>query len=135
MCKVKSATYTTMVRPTFEYASAVWDPHKQKDSLEKLGHRRAAMYVNNNYMDISPGSVTSMLKHLKWTSLEYRRRQIRLGMLYKINRDLVDTNPASFFHYSDLRTRGAQRLHQEQIQHPAIYLLSPFNGVLPDRVD
>ena len=29
--KVKSATYTTMVRPTLEYASAVWDPHKQKD--------------------------------------------------------------------------------------------------------
>ena len=38
-------------------------------------------------------------------------------MLYKINNDLVDMNPASFFHHSEPRTRGAQRLHQEQAQH------------------
>ena len=81
--KVKTATYTTLVRPTLEYASAVWDPYKQKDIqlLENI-QRRAARYMNN-YMDRSPGSVTSMLDNLKWTSLEHRRRQIHLGMLYK----------------------------------------------------
>ena len=78
--KVKTATYTTLVRPTLEYALAVWDPYKQKDAqlLENV-QRRAARYVNNNYMDRSPGSVTSMLENQKWTSLEHRRRQIRLG--------------------------------------------------------
>ena len=30
--KVKTATYITLVRPTLEYASAVWDPYKQKDA-------------------------------------------------------------------------------------------------------
>ena len=90
--KVKTATYTTLVHPTLEYASAVWDPYKQKDAqlLENV-HRRAARYVNNNYKDRSPGCVTSMLENLKWTSLEHRRRQIRLGMLYKINKGLVDS--------------------------------------------
>ena len=80
--KVKSATYTTMVRPTLEYTPAVWDPYTQREAqlLEKV-QRRAARYVNNNYTDRSPGSVTSMLEYLKWTSLEHRRRQIRLGML------------------------------------------------------
>ena len=97
--KVKTATYTTLVRPTLEYASAVWDPYKQKDAqlLENV-QRRAARYVNNNYKDRSPGCVTSMVKNLKWTSLEHRRRHIRLGMLYKINKGLVDINPANFFH-------------------------------------
>ena len=122
--KVKSATYTTMVRPTLEYASAVWDPHKQWEAqlLEKVQHR-AARNVNNNYTDRSPGSVTPMLENLKCTSLEHRRRQIRLEMLYKINKGLVDINPASFFHYSDPRTRVAQRMHQGHIPH-----LAPFHS-------
>ena len=60
--KVKTTTYTTLVRPTLEYASAVWDPYKQNDAqlLENV-QRRAARYMNNNYADRSPDSVTSML--------------------------------------------------------------------------
>ena len=76
--KVKTATYTTLVRPTLEYASAVWDSYKQKDvQLLENVQRRAARYVNNNYTDISPGSVTTMLENLKWTSLEHRRYKIQ----------------------------------------------------------
>ena len=68
---------------------AVWDPHKQKDIrlLEKV-QRRAARYVTNSYSDRSPDTVTSMLEYSKWTSVEHRRRQIRLGMLNKINNGL-----------------------------------------------
>ena len=64
--KVKSATYTAMVRPTLEYASAVFDPHKQKDIrlLEKV-KRRAARYVTNNYTHRSPGTITTKLEYLK----------------------------------------------------------------------
>ena len=96
--KVRSATYTTTVRPTLEYASAVCDPDKQKDIrlLEKI-QSRAASYVTNNYTDRSPGTVTSVLEYLKWTSLEHRRQQIHLGMLYKINNGLLDINPDIFF--------------------------------------
>ena len=59
-------------------------------------------------------------RNLKWTSLEHRRRQIRLVMLCKINKGLVDISPASFLRHSDPRTRGTQRLHQEQTQHPVL---------------
>ena len=35
------------------------------------------------------------------------------------------TNPGSFFRHSDPRTRGAQRLHQEEAQHPCLFQWSP----------
>jgi len=76
----------------------------------------AARYVTNNCMDRSLLSVTSMLGNLKWSSLEQWKWQTCLGMLYKIN-----INPASFFHLSDSKTRGAQRLHQEHAQHLVLF--------------
>ena len=117
--KVKSATYTTMVRAVLEHASTLWDPHKQQDiQLLQEVQRRAARYVTNNYTDRSLATVTSMLENLKWTSLEHRRRQIRLGMLSKVNKGI---KPASFFRHSDPRTRGAQQLRQEQTQHHVLF--------------
>lgn len=46
---VKSAAYTTMVRPGIEYSSSVWDPHMTKEihSLEQV-QRRAARFVHRN---------------------------------------------------------------------------------------
>ena len=48
--EVKTATYTTMVRPVLDYASTVWDPHHQGDIkiLEQV-QQRAARYVYNNH--------------------------------------------------------------------------------------
>ena len=125
-----------VARPTLEFASAVWDPHKQRETqlLEKV-QRRAAGYVNNNYTDRSPGSVTSMLENLNWTSLEHQRRQVHLGILYKINKGLVDIDTASVFHHSDPRTRGAQCLHHGQIQHPALFHSPQPLHWSPSRVD
>ena len=69
--KVKSATYTTMVLSTLEYASAVRDCHKQKDIrlLEKV-QCRAARHVTNNYTDRSSGIVTSMLEVEEFWTLQ-----------------------------------------------------------------
>jgi hypothetical protein len=119
--KVRSATYTTMVRPTLEYASTVWDPHLQKDVqlLEKV-QRRAARYACNNYRDRSPGAVTQLLQQLQWDSLEQRRLHNRLGMLYRIHNGLVDINPSTLYRRSDSRTRGADRLRQGHASHPAL---------------
>ena len=111
-----------MVHPRLEYVSNVWCPRRHKDiQLLEKGQHWAARYATNNYVDRSPGSVTSMLKNLKWSRLKQWRQQTRLGMLYKINNDLVDINLANIFHHSDPRTRGTQRLHQEQTQHYVLF--------------
>ena len=96
----------------------------------RYGSQRAAMYVTNNCMDRSTGSVTSTLGNLvKWPCLEQQKRQICLGKLHKLNNGLVDINPVIFFHLTDPRTRGAQRLHQEQAQHHVL-----FNSFFPRTI-
>ena len=119
--KVKAATYNMMVRPTVEYAATVWDPHKEKDkTLLEAVQRRAARYVNNNYSEREPGTVTNMLRNLGWNSLEERRKNSRLSMLYKIENDLIGIEKSNFFKPTDARTRG-NNLYHEPIFHPAMF--------------
>ena len=82
-----------MVRSILEYASAVWDPHLEKDkaSLERV-QRRAARFVKNDYKLYNEQheeytSVTKMMQELGWKKIEERRRDIRLALLYKITHD------------------------------------------------
>jgi hypothetical protein len=53
-------------------ASSVWAPHTQSDinKLESV-QRRAAMFATGNYNTTS--SVTTMLNHLNWDTLQQRR--------------------------------------------------------------
>ena len=69
---VKERAYQSLVRPSLEYSSAVWDPLQQQDKqrLEKI-QRRAARYVTNRVHNTS--SVSDMLDQLEWLSLESRR--------------------------------------------------------------
>ena len=57
--QVKSATYTTVVRPVLEYESPVWDPYRQADikALEQV-QRHAARYMYNDYTSRTPGYFT-----------------------------------------------------------------------------
>jgi hypothetical protein len=54
--------------------------------------RRAARYVTNRYHNTS--SVSDMLDQLEWPSLESRRTNSRLTMMYKMTKNLanVDTS-------------------------------------------
>ena len=53
-----------------------------QDELEKV-QKRAARFVTGNYVDYETGSMTGILKNLKWESLKKRRKDSRLIMLYK----------------------------------------------------
>ena len=41
----KAATYKTMVRPVIEYASVVWDPNSEGDSVEQLAMSTATTLI------------------------------------------------------------------------------------------
>ena len=85
---IKEQAYKTLVCPLVEYASPVWDPHHQTD-IRKLEcvQRRAARFILSSQHNRS--SVTAMIQRLGWRSLEDRRRDARLTMLYKIDHELV----------------------------------------------
>ena len=114
-CKpqIKSMAYQTMVRPTLEYASTVWDPHHQVliKTLEGI-QRRAARFVTNNYRDRTPGCMTTMVQELNWETLQQRRKTSRLVMMYKIIHGLVDIDQSNYLTPGDSRTRGAMKFLQ-----------------------
>jgi hypothetical protein len=122
--EVRKATYTTMVRPTLEYASTVWDPHTRQDIdlLEKV-QKRAARFACNCYFERAPGTVTDLLRKLQWDSLETRRHHNRLGMLYRIENGLVDIPPSTLYRPAHSRTRGrnSTAIFQEHSKHPALH--------------
>ena len=91
---IKNKAYTSLVRPTVEYASPVWDPYLQKDKHKlEMVQRRSARYVTNRYHhDHNTSSVDTMLQHLQWPTLEERRKTSRLTLLYKISNNEVNIN-------------------------------------------
>ena len=57
--------HKTLVRPTLEYCSMVWDPYTAKAVLQlEMVQHWAAGWVNNDY--VQQRSVTQMLLDLKW---------------------------------------------------------------------
>ena len=87
--KVKQMAYTTYIRPIVQYASPVWDPHTKRNTNKiEMFQRRCARYVTGNFDRTS--SVTSLLNCLSWPTLEERRRQYRLAVMYRIFHNQVD---------------------------------------------
>ena len=101
----KERAFTTFVRPTIEYAAAVWDPPTQRNinALERV-QRKGAIFVMNNYRKTS--SVTSMMSQLGWEELRLRRARIKTILLFKIVNNLVDIPPEPFLIPTGAITRG-----------------------------
>ena len=82
--QAKSTGYTTLVRPTLEYASTVLAPNNDTDSNQlEMVQRRAIRFVKSDY--IRSSRVTAMRQDLGWDTLQQRKDQTRLSMMYRIN--------------------------------------------------
>ena len=86
--RVKEQCYKSLVRPTMEYASCVWDPNTNTNinKLEMV-QRRAARFVKGDYDRTS--SVITMLSELGWDTLQERRQHAKATMFYRIVYGLV----------------------------------------------
>ena len=63
----------------------------------------------NDYLTMIPGCVTHMQEDLVWDTLQDRRLDSRLPMLYKIDHQLVDVKKDDNLQSGDNRTRGGHK--------------------------
>lgn len=116
----KTSAYRSIVQPLLEYCSTVWSPYTQ-EYIQKVEmvQRRAARYVTNRYHNTS--SVTTMLDHLEWETLEARRTKNRLVMFFKIIHGLVDIPAEEYLTPASTRTRSRHSLKFRQIPTSSDY--------------
>ena len=122
---VKSAAYISLVRPNLEYCSTIWNPY-HKDQIHKLEmvQRRAARYATNRYHNTS--SVSEMLDHLNWETLESRRTKAQLTMMFRIVNSLVDVPLEQYLTPASSRTRSAHSHKFRQISTTTSYYKNSF---------
>ena len=118
---IKTAAYQTYVRPKTEYAVSAWDPYTGsaegkvaglKGKIEMVQRTAARWVLGRDGRAHRQDSVTSMLQRLEWRTLEQRRADTRLTMLYKINSGKVDISSDQLVHYSPDSILGSAHPHR-----------------------
>ena len=127
--QTKKLCYLAMVRPILEYASTVWSPYTNS-SIYKLEmvQRRAARFITNNY---SPwASVTEILDHLNLPTLEQRRNNLKLVMMYKMVHRLVHIDNGTYLIPTASQTRG----HDQRFLQPHSRIDSYLYSYYPSTI-
>ena len=93
-----------MLRSNSKYCATVWNPWKRNIRKQEMVQRRAARLVTNIFHNTS--SVTEILYHFQWDTLEARRCKLQLTMVYKIVNNIErnsDKSPPPLTWYSSSR--------------------------------
>ena len=89
--KLRQQTYFSLVHPYLEYCNTVLNPYIEKEvnKIENIQHR-AVGFLLNNYNQRE--SVSALINHLRWDSLEKRRQLSCLLLMYRIQNQLIASN-------------------------------------------
>ena len=115
------------MRPISEYASSAWDPYTT-DCVKELEavQRRASRFIKGDYRTTS--STSQIIQDLGWQSLQQRRSDIKLAMVYRITHGLVDIPASAYFHPVTSSTRGHSLRYFQQYCRTKVYLHSFFHS-------
>ena len=117
---IRDATYKTIVRPQLEYASTTWSPHTKKDIHKvEMVQRRSVRWICHPYLYYD--SVTAMQSNLGLRSLERRRADASVIMLYKIGHGIVAIPLPAYFEQLTRRSRHSHPYAFCQIHTTANY--------------
>ena len=105
--QIREKLYFALVRPHLKYAYEVWSPHTadSKHRIEMV-QRNGARFVMGDYGQRS--SVTDLLSHLKWDSLESRRLLFQLKCVHKMFTNQVALKPLDYFSMAALERQELQ---------------------------
>ena len=124
--KIKVLCYLTLLRPVMEYASIIWDPFTQANiNRLEMVQRRYARFVFQDYHRTS--SVTDMLHKLGWPTLQERRAQAKVYMIYCIMNSLIDV-PSNILPPNSSTRRG----HSQMLYVPHARTLTYQKSFIPD---
>ena len=120
------------VRPVLEYSTVLWNPCtlteiRCVEKVQRLFTRNLLKKLNIKY-----NSYNDRLKQLNLESLEMRRLQYDLIMIYKILNNLIDLNFDQFFRL--MKTRYNLRHHRFALQNPSLAKTSILRNMFKYRV-
>lgn len=81
--QTKIIAINALVFPNIEYAAAIWDPFIREDinKIEAIQRRASRVVVNSWGRDVC---VTNLINKLNWCTLQIKRKEHRLALLYNI---------------------------------------------------
>ena len=129
-------SYKQLVLPVLDYCAAIWDLyyHNTLHWNKKLHNRAACFVLNYPWRRHYHNSVSSMISTLNWQSLQTRRRNAWLILLYRIFHD-YQTIPHQTIQ-APLNTRSN---HNQKLQHyqsrTNVYKVSFFPHTVPEWYD
>ena len=139
--QIREKLYFALVRPHLEYACEVWSPHtaESKHRVEMV-QRNGARFVKGDYRQRS--SVTDLLSHLKWDSLESRRLLFQLKYVHKMFTNQVALKPLDYFSMAAFRTTRASHSKKimpkfgrvDAVKFSFFFSVIPIWNSLPDNI-
>ena len=116
--------FTTFIRPILEYATTIWNPYMKKDKISIERVQRFYTRKICNRCNIQYSSYSDRLYKLNLKSLEHRRMEFDIIMVYKVVHNLVYLPQNEFFEFynSPYNTRRhefclKQKSFKSTIQH------------------